>query len=145
MNREDSYDEESDDDEDKQEQQDGDQDDDEEQKGDDNNELGGELNELEGLGGGNMMDDNQVADYVEVSVNDTRRSRQIQQDMINQLAKKEDEKKKASARPSRANMMARQSFLLSTSFAPVKPIVQTATAFTQTDTEPMKMYQTSDT
>ena len=39
--------------------------------------MGGELNELEGLGGGNMMDDNQVADYVEPSVNDTRRSRQI--------------------------------------------------------------------
>ena len=61
-------------------------------------------------------------EYVEPSVNDIRRrSTNVHADMINQLSKKEEEKK--APRPSRANMMARQSFLLSTSFAPVKPVV----------------------
>ena len=41
-------------------------------------------------------------------------------------------------------MKARQSFLAS-SFAPIRPIVQTATAFTQTDSEPLKVFSTTDT
>ena len=91
--REDSYDEEYD----------------EEKKQDDDGNAGGD-DEFGDLGGDNMAFDGAGAeqDYVEVNVNDTRRSKFVTADVINQLSKQDEEKK----RPSRAAIKVRQSFLL---------------------------------
>ena len=61
----------------------------------------GELGELEALGSTNIMESSAPGDdYVETNVNDTRRSKMIQQDIVNRLSKQEEEKKQP--RPSRA-------------------------------------------
>lgn len=66
-------------------------------------------------------------EYVEPSQHDMRRSRQVNADMVKKLQKQEEEnKEERKTRPSREHMRARgQSFLLATSFAPMRPVVLT--------------------
>lgn len=89
-------------------------------------------------------DDSAAQEYVQPSKHEFRRSKQEKSDMINKLNKVEEENKEGRKKSFRQDMrMRHQSFLLS-SFAPMKPIVQTREIETQTDSEPLKVFAVAE-
>ena len=95
-----------------------------------------------------MNDEAAGQDYVEANVNDMRRTKDVNAAMEMKLEKQEEETKQTQGkRPSRAeNMRHRRSVLMtSLSFAPMKPVVETRAIETQTESEPLKQFTTSDT
>ena len=85
----------------------------------------------------------QEKDYVEKDITDWRKSKFVAAEMMNQLNKQEEEHKR---RPTRTDfrISKNQSFLLNTSFAPIKK--PTATVETQTDeTVDVKNYVENET
>ena len=87
---------------------------------------------------------NTQTEYVEPSQHDMRRVKNIAGEMASKLEKQQEENKNQ-LHNRRSLRSHRQSILLTSSFAPMKPIVVTKEIITQTESEPLKQYGTIET